>query len=104
MCIGMYSTIGDEQLDELVATATTRHPQWGIRMVKGHLASMGIRVQWSRIRQSLLRVDPVGLMQRWTRTIKRREYQVAYPLSLWHIDGNHKLIRFFVAFQVVALK
>ena len=90
----MYSAIVDAQLDELVANATSRYPEWGIRMMKGHLASMGIRVQWSRVRESLLRVDPVGLMQRWTRTIKRREYRVRYPLSLWHIDGNHKLIRY----------
>jgi hypothetical protein len=89
----MYSTIGDERLDELVATATMQHPAWGIRMVKGYLTSMGIRVQWNRVRRSLLRTDPVGLMQRWTRTIKRREYRVKYPLSLWHIDGHHKLIR-----------
>ncbi|KAK3742109.1 hypothetical protein QZH41_020267 [Actinostola sp. cb2023] len=32
-------------------------------------------------------------MQRWQQTIKRRQYQVRCPLSLWHIDDNHKLIR-----------
>ncbi|CAB3991437.1 PREDICTED: uncharacterized protein LOC107331191 [Paramuricea clavata] len=90
---GMYSGIDDMQLDELVVTATGQHPQWGIRMVKGYLQRKGIRVQWKRVRQSLLRTDPIGLMERWTRTIKRREYRVKYPLSLWHIDGNHKLIR-----------
>ena len=89
----MYSVIDDQHLDELVAAASSLHPQWGIRMVKGYLQSKGVRVQWKRIRQSLLRTDPIGLMERWTRTIKRRQYNVKYPLSLWHIDGNHKLIR-----------
>ena len=28
------------------------------------------------------------------RTINRRKYQVPAPLSLWHIDGNHKFIRY----------
>ncbi|RMX42821.1 hypothetical protein pdam_00025611 [Pocillopora damicornis] len=26
--------------------------------------------------------------------VRRRSYQVQGPLSLWHIDGNHKLIRY----------
>lgn len=32
-------------------------------------------------------------MERWKSTTRRRNYNVRYPLSLWHIDGNHKLIR-----------
>ena len=89
----MYSPINDQQLDELIVNATNGHPNWGIRMIKGYLQSKGIRIQWKRIRESLLRTDPVGLMERWRRTFRRREYHVKYPLSLWHIDGNHKLIR-----------
>jgi hypothetical protein len=27
------------------------------------------------------------------RAVNRRRYQVPAPLALWHIDGNHKLIR-----------
>nr|XP_023666600.1 uncharacterized protein LOC111843332 [Paramormyrops kingsleyae]XP_023666601.1 uncharacterized protein LOC111843332 [Paramormyrops kingsleyae] len=41
------------------------------------------------------RVDPHGV---WMRTLqltprRRRKYFVPAPNSLWHIDGNHKLIR-----------
>ncbi|CAB4007013.1 cytosolic Fe-s cluster assembly factor nubp1-b-like [Paramuricea clavata] len=61
-------------------------------MMKGYLQSKGWRVQRDRIRCSLLRTDPIGLMQRWQKAIKRRSYNVKYPRSLWHIDGNHKLI------------
>ena len=88
----MYSITDDQHLDELVAAASSLHPQWGIRMVKGYLQSKGVRVQWKRVRQSLLCTDSIGLMERWTQTIKR-QYNVKYPLSLSHIDGNHKLIR-----------
>jgi len=32
-------------------------------------------------------------MQRWRKAVQRRKYNVHSPLSLWHIDGCHKLIR-----------
>ena len=41
----MYSIIDDQHLDELVAAASSLHPQWGIRMVKGYLQSKGVGVQ-----------------------------------------------------------
>ena len=64
-----------------------------IRMVKGYLQSKGVGVQWKRVRQSLLCTDPIGLVERWTQTIKQQQYNVKYSLSLSHIDGKHKLIR-----------
>lgn len=90
---GTYSTIDDDHLDELVQIAANQHPGIGIRMLKGYLQSQGFRIQRERIRLSLLRTDPIGLMARWRTTTRRRQYNVRYPLSLWHIDGNHKLIR-----------
>ncbi|CAB3995642.1 uncharacterized protein LOC110052565 [Paramuricea clavata] len=92
---GMYSNISDEQLDEYVITASREHPDIGIRMLKGYLRSKGMRVQRHRIRSALLRTDPIGLLGRWQKAIKRRCYNVKFALSLWHIDGNHKLIRYF---------
>ena len=89
----MYSNISDEQLDEYVTTASLQHPNIGIWMLKGYLQGKGFRIQRHRIRSSLLRTDPVGLLDRWQKAIKRRCYNVKSPLSLWHIDGNHKLIR-----------
>ena len=78
----------------MTSRASEEHPGIGIRMIKGYLQSHGYRVQRERIRQSLLRTDPIGIVQRWQQTVKRRHYNVKYPLSLWHIDGNHKLIRY----------
>ena len=91
----MYSTIDDRQLDQLVTEATCQHPAIGIRMVKGYLKGKGYRIKWKRVRESL-RIDPVGLVERCRITVNRRKYNVRFPLSLWHIDGNHKLIRYYL--------
>ena len=46
----------------------------------------------------LRRVDPIGVTERWLRSpIHRRNDYVPAPLSLWHIDGNHKLIRYIIS-------
>lgn len=41
-----------------------------------------------------IRVDPEGVAIRWSSTVQRHKYTVSSPLALWHIDGNHKLIRY----------
>ena len=49
-----------------------------------------------RIRESIHRVDPSGVESRReaaTRRIRRRVYFSPHPLHTWHLDGNHKLIR-----------
>ena len=38
-------------------------------------------------------LDPVGTALRWRGTICRRKYNVRGPNAMWHIDGNHKMIR-----------
>ncbi|XP_068695841.1 uncharacterized protein [Montipora foliosa] len=61
----------------------------------GALLSRGIKVQQLRIRESMRRVNPDGVLLRalTIHTVNRRTYCVPSPLSLWHVDGNHKLIR-----------
>ena len=88
-----YSLINDHQLNTLVRELQNQYPNCGYRLMKGHLAAMGHRIQESRIRDALRRVDPLGVMSRWIQGIHRRTYAVAGPNALWHIDGNHKLIR-----------
>ena len=63
--------------------------------MKGFLLARGLRIQWLRIRESMWRVDPDGLILRCTQlnTVQRCRYSVPDPLALWHLDGNHKLIR-----------
>lgn len=84
-----YSSISDEELDRLVSDIQYRHPNCGYRLLRGHLAAMGQRVQENRIRESLRRIDPVGVMSRWLHSVQRRRYSVPGSNMLWHIDGNH---------------
>ncbi|XP_046864706.1 uncharacterized protein LOC124459241 [Xenia sp. Carnegie-2017] len=50
-------------------------------------------VQRWRVRQSIWRIDPDSRMLRCRKITKRRLYNVPTPNSLWHLDGQHKLIR-----------
>ena len=92
--IGQFSPLSDEELDDFLRSAQQSHPSVGIRMARGLLHCKGHSVQRERIRQSFLRTDPIGVMQRWRDAVRRRRYNVHSPLALWHIDGNHKLIRY----------
>ena len=58
----------------------------------GALRNRGIKVQRWRLRELMRELDPIGTALRWGQSICRRKYYVPAPNSLWHIDGNHKLI------------
>ena len=88
-----FTVISDEQLDEIVREIQHSFPTCGNVQMQGHLVSRGIRIQQWRIRESQRRVDPAGSIMRRLRVIGRRRYHVNGPCALWHIDGNHKLIR-----------
>ncbi len=88
-----YSNLTDCELDETVSSIHREFPMCGNGQMRGHLQARGIRVQQHRIRESMRRTDPVGTIARRLHTINRRRYVVPAPRSLYHIDGNHKLIR-----------
>ena len=90
----LYSTITDEELDLLVSEIKKDFPNSGSRLMQGHLLSRGHRVSQVRVREALHRVDPEGVAIRFSSAVQRRKYAVFSPLSLWHLDGNHKLIRY----------
>ena len=90
----MYTDISDEELDEVVRDIQRQFPMCGNRQMQGHLLSRGIRLQQIRIRESQRHVDPEGTIIRRLSVLNRREYSVPAPLSLYHIDGHHKLIRY----------
>ena len=87
------SIIADEELDNEVRSIKSFHSNCGSNNLAGYLASRNIRVPRQRLRQSLQIVDPMGIAERRCRAIQRRVYSVSRPLALWHLDGNHKLIR-----------
>ena len=91
----VYARMSDEELDAAILSILRDFPNIGSKRVTGLLRARGMYVQQSRIRASMRRVDPEGTLLRALELniINRRRYSVAGPLSLWHIDGNHKLIR-----------
>ena len=88
-----YTDITDGDLDREIVEIKLEHPNDGERLLIGHLASRGIIVPRTRVRASIHRVDPENTAVRRSVTIRRRVYHVDGPNSLWHVDGNHKLIR-----------
>ena len=92
----MFSSMENEDLDQVIRSILLEFPNIGNRRMTGFLRSRGLRIQQRRIREAMRRVNPAGVLLRALelRTIHRRRYQVPGPLALWHIDGNHKLIRY----------
>ncbi|CAB3983114.1 Hypothetical predicted protein [Paramuricea clavata] len=90
-----YSCMSDSDLDQLIARIVSEFPNCGYRQMRGHLRVRGFNIQWNRIRDSMRIVDPQGILMGALRltTVNRRTYFVQAPLSMCHIDGNHKLIR-----------
>ena len=88
-----YDCISEGDLDEVTAAYVARFPRAGAKSFCGFLRSQGIKVQHQRVRDSMARVDPIGVQGRLKQSIHRRVYSVEMPNSVWHIDGYHKLIR-----------
>jgi hypothetical protein len=82
------SNITDLELDELLRELRSSFHRAGISMLDGMLRSIGYRIPRERIRTSLMRIDPVQRVFQRIR-IRRREYHVPGPNSLWHHDGQH---------------
>ena len=88
-----YTDINDHDLDEIIVSYKQNHPHDGERMLIGYLRSLNIHLPRWRIRQCIHRVDPGGVRERSIKLIQRRTYFVQGPNYVWHMDGNHKLIR-----------
>ena len=93
-----YANIDDDNLDKTIKELISRFPSSGYRRMDGLLTSNELKVPERRIRESMKRVDPEGVLIRNLQLtlIHRREYKVPGILSLWHIDGHHKLIRYSI--------
>jgi len=88
-----YSDISDEELDQKIKEIKNLHGlMTGRSMIAGYLKSHGIRVTQNQIRKSLVRIDPESSNMRWSNFIQRRQYNVAAPNCLWHMDGYHALV------------
>jgi hypothetical protein len=85
---GPLSTILDGELDTLIQQLRAHFRRAGISMLDGMLRRLGHLLPRERIRESLMRIDPVQRVFQRIR-IRRRVYSVPGPNSLWHHDGQH---------------
>lgn len=91
--ISRFTVIADQALDHEIYQIKLNFPNSGEVMITGHLLSRGIHVQRQRLRDSLVRLRGarnIGINP----SVFRRTYSVPGPNFLWHIDGNHKLIKY----------
>ena len=87
------TAISDNDLDNIVRSIHRDFPNAGYRRVQSQLVLRNINVPQLRVRECMQRTDPEGVAMRWLSLTPRAVYCVSGPLALWHIDGNHKLIR-----------
>ena len=66
-----YSEIDDQELDVFVRTILALLPNSGEVMIRGALCGRGVRIQRSRLRESIQRVDP-------TRRGRRQRLRLVY--------------------------
>ena len=90
-----YTQITEPELDDVIRNILQEFPNSGYKSLRGHLLARGLKVQERRLREAMRRTDPEGIIvcALQLRVTHRRVYNVKQPLSLWHMDGNHKLIR-----------
>ena len=79
-----FSDIDDQLLDMTVEDIQKQYPKWGEKSFQGHFSSVGIKLQRWRIRDSLRRVSPSAVKERFQQAIHRREYRAPFPNSMAH--------------------
>ena len=89
----VFSSMSNNDIDEILRNIKQNHPAAGERMIMGHLRARNVYLQRHRVRQSLKRIDAAGISARSLTTIQRRQYFAPSPNYIWHIDGTHKLVR-----------
>ena len=87
-----FSEITDQRLDNNVSTIVKDFPFNGENMIKQLLLGKGIKVRRSCMCYSIHQVDGQGMADR-KKMLQPRVYNVKGPNYLWHVDTNHKLVR-----------
>lgn len=86
-----YTNISNHNLDTAVLEELRAFPRTGETNVMAGLRQRHIFIQRWRVRESIIRVDPINHANRWGQRIERRPYSVPHPNFLWHMDSNLKL-------------
>ena len=89
-----YTQITEPELDDVIRNILQEFPNSGYKSLRGHLLARGLKVQERRLSEAMRRTDPGGIIVRALQLrVTHRRVNVKQPLSLWQMDGNHKLIR-----------
>ena len=88
-----FSNISDNQLDSDVLILTNNYPFCSETILRELLKGTRIIIQRYRFRDSMHRVNEVGIQFRRKGRLKRRVYNVKGANHLWHINTNHKLVK-----------
>ena len=91
-----FSNISDDQLDSDVLALTNDYPFCGETILREILKGRGIIIQHYRFRDDMHRVSEVGIQPTKKGRLKRRVYNVKRANHLWHIDTNHKLVKWYL--------
>ncbi len=84
----------DSDLDSELFEIIDANRNLGEIMLWGALKAKNINVTREALRDSMKRIDLDGVESRKRKTVKRR---VPHPNYLWHLDGNHKLIKYLLS-------
>ena len=88
-----FYRLDNNSLDTAVTDIKLNHSNCGEVMITCHLRARGIIVQRRRVLECIHQVDPHGGDDWRCRRIRCRVYSVPCPNFIWHLNGNHKLIR-----------
>lgn len=92
LLVDPQASISSSDLNSIVHTMRSEHPEIGETIVWGRLRSLGYQVTRERVRNALHQTDPLSSALRWRgNSIRRRPYSVPGPNSLWHI-GNVRFV------------
>ena len=92
--------ISDDELKELISALIHHAPAVGQATMWERLERIGVFVARDRVRKMINAVSPDKSLQRLMSRPQRRKYQVSRANALWHIDGNHKLIKWKIVTHV----
>ena len=95
LAVELAMTLNEDEIDEAMRWLVAQFPSAGQRLLQGAFKANGQPVTRRAVRLSLMRVDPIGTLERTAIRITRRQarYWVPYPNAIWHFDGHEKLKR-----------
>ena len=88
-----FTDIEDDELDSQMIQLIDNFPNCGEVMLRELLKERKIVVTRQSLRDCLYRIDKIGSSMRKKKKLHRRIYTVQGPNYLWHLDTNHKLVR-----------